>query len=119
MTETGCLNTACATKMLMPNGGVKHPMLRFAVMMIPKWIGSMPAALMMGRRIGVSSRIAEAVSMKQPTISRNALMTSSSVQGGRSKAAKAVVSDGPTPLVVSSQENTPAEATTIMICDVM
>src|SRR6266508_1241975 len=119
MTETGCLNTACATKILMPNGGVKQPMLRFAVMMIPKWIVSMPAFRVIGSRIEVSSRIAEAVSMKQPTMSRNTLMMSSSVQGGRLKAANAVVIDGPTPLVVNSHENTPAEATMIMICDVI
>src|SRR5215510_11937935 len=119
MTETGCLNTACATKMLMPNGGVKQPMLRLAVMTMPKWIRSMPAALTIGTRIGVSSRIADAVSMKQPTMSRRTLMISSSTQGGQSRSAKNAVIDGPTPLVVNSQENTPAEATMIMIWEVM
>src|SRR5262245_29012180 len=105
--------------MLMPNGGVKQPMLRLAVMTMPKWMRSMPAALTIGTRIGVSSRIADAVSMKQPTTSRNTLMMSSSTQGGHSRKAKNAVIEGPTPLVVSSHENTPADATMIMICDVM
>src|SRR5215475_12942062 len=118
MSDTGCLNTACATKMLMPNGGVKQPMLRLAVMTMPKCTRSMPAALTIGTRIGVSSRIADAVSMKQPTMSRRTLMISST-QGGQSRNAKNAVIDGPTPLVVNSQENTPAEATMIMICEVM
>ena len=92
MTETGCLNTACATKILMPNGGVKHPMLRFAVMTIPKWIGSMPAALTIGSRIGVSSRIADAVIDEAADESRNTLMISSSVQGRQIERGEASVS---------------------------
>src|SRR5438552_3037772 len=119
MTDTGCLNTACATKMLMPNGGVKHPMLRLAVMMMPKWTRSTPASLTIGTRIGVSSGIADAVSMKQPTMSRKTLMMRRSIQLGQSRNAKNAVIDGPTPLVVSSHEYTPADATMIMICEVI
>src|SRR5262245_36978339 len=105
--------------MLMPNGGVKQPLLRLAVMTIAKWMRSMPAALTIGTRIGVSSKMADAVSMKQPTTRRNRLMIRRSTQGGRFKNPKNAVIDGPTPLVVSSHENTPADATMIMICEVM
>ncbi len=79
----------------------------------------MPAALTMGRRIGVSSRIAGAGSKKMPTIKRKTLMMSSSSQGGRLSAAKKLLIDGDAPLVVSSQEKTPADATITMSCDVM
>src|SRR6476620_6296473 len=114
MTETGCLNTACATKILMPNGGVKHPILRFAVMTMPKWMRSMPAALTTGRRIGVSSRIAGAGSKKMPTSSRNTLTMKSSIALDRSSAAKTSARRGAAPLVVRSQEDTPADAAITM-----
>src|SRR5262245_66005150 len=105
--------------MLMPNGGVKQPMLRLAVMTMPKCTRSMPAALTIGTRMGVSSRMADAVSMKQPTTSRRTLMISSSTQGGQTRSAKNAVIERPTPLVVNSQENTTAEATMIMNYEVM
>src|SRR5262245_11246502 len=118
MLRNGTLKIDCATKMLMPNGGVNVPMLRFVTTMMPKWIGSTPIACAIGTSSGVSTRIDEAVSMKQPTISRNTLMVSSTSQGGSCRWAIVPTATRAAPLVVISHENTPATATIRKICAV-
>ena len=42
-----------ATNRLTPIGGVTNPIARLTTIMIPKWIGFMPTAVTIGRRIGV------------------------------------------------------------------
>ena len=64
-----------ATNRLTPIGGVTNPIARLTTIMIPKWIGFMPTAVTIGRRIGVRIRIAGVVSMTIPTIRRNTLIT--------------------------------------------
>ena len=118
MLRSGTLKIDCATKMLTPNGGVNVPMLRLVTTMMPKWIGSTPMASDIGSSSGVSTRIADAVSMKQPTISRNTLMTSSTIQGRSSSCSMKPTAARGTPLVVRSHENTPATATIRKICAV-
>src|SRR3954467_14060112 len=51
----------------MPSGGCNRPIIRFSVMIRPKWIGSMPSLRQIGNRIGTRMVIAAVVSMKQPT----------------------------------------------------
>ena len=42
----------------------------------PKWIGSTPSSIAIGRKIGVKMRIAGVGSMKAPTISRISIISS-------------------------------------------
>ena len=55
-----------ATNRQTPNGGVARPILRLTVMMIPKWIGSIPILCAKGNKIGVKSIIAANVSIMVP-----------------------------------------------------
>ena len=50
-----------------PTGGVHRPIQRLAIMIIPKWTGSIPKALAIGRKIGVNIKTAGVMSMKVPT----------------------------------------------------
>ena len=60
-----------------PTGGVHRPMHRFMIMMMPKWSGCTPTFSTTGRKIGVKISTAGVMSMKQPTTSRMALISSS------------------------------------------
>ena len=73
---TGTSVRELATNRLTPIGGVTNPIARLTTMITPNWIGSIPMASTIGRRIGVRIRIAGVVSMTIPTISRNMLMIS-------------------------------------------
>jgi hypothetical protein len=90
--------------MLRPNGGVKVPMLRFMITTTPKWIGSMPAALAMGARSGVRTRMAETVSRTMPITSRRMFTARSRPHGGSARSVIQAMSAGPAPLTVRSQE---------------
>src|SRR3954469_16782286 len=118
MLRNGTSKIDCATKMLMPNGGVNVPMLRLVTTIMPKWIGSTPTASAIGNSSGVSTRIADAVSMKQPMISRNTLMVNSTCQADSFRWAIKSTAAVAVPLVISSQENAPATATMRNICAV-
>src|SRR5690554_1869488 len=53
----GLLKTALAVNISTPNGGVAEPSATWNVIIIPKWIGSIPAAVAAGRNIGVKTKI--------------------------------------------------------------
>ena len=67
--------TRDATKRFTPSGGVMKPIARLTTMMIPKWIGSTPREVTTGNRMGARIIIAHSVSMKQPTIRSNRLIS--------------------------------------------
>ena len=71
---TGTSVRELATKRLTPMGGVTNPIARFTTMITPNWMGFIPMASTIGRRIGVRIRIAGVVSITIPTIRRNTLM---------------------------------------------
>jgi len=47
------LPTPAPTNKHVPTGGVSKPMQRLAIMMMPKWTGSIPREIAIGRKIGV------------------------------------------------------------------
>ena len=53
-----------------PTGGVQSPIQRFSISTIPKWIGSIPKEVTMGRKIGVKMSTAGVASINIPTTSR-------------------------------------------------
>lgn len=53
-----------------PSGGVTIPIVKFTDKIIPKWIGSMPAANASGKNNGVKIDTALIVSMNVPAISK-------------------------------------------------
>src|SRR5262245_30421348 len=81
-------------------------------------MGSMPTDLTRGMNSGVSTRIAEVGSRKQPTIRSTQLMAMRNDHGARSSDLSSAVSACGTPLMVSIQENSEAAATITMICAV-
>jgi len=75
----------------------------------------MPAAFTSGTSSGLSSRIADSGSRKQPTSSSRTLIASSSIQGDTfSDCSHAVIVAG-TWFTVRSHANTPAQATMMRI----
>ena len=62
-----------------PTGGVTNPMARFAVIIMPKCTGWIPAAEIIGIKIGVHIRIAETESMDRPIKRRKAFITRRSI----------------------------------------
>ena len=62
-----------------PTGGVKRPIPRLRIMMIPKCTGSMPNWVTIGRKIGVQISSIGARSMKVPSTSSSTLIRSSRV----------------------------------------
>ena len=75
---SNCLNTVsiCTlptltpTNSVVPTGGVIVPIHRLKIIMIPKWIVSIPSAVHTGRKIGVKIRQAGVISINVPTIRR-------------------------------------------------
>ena len=65
--------------MLIPNGGWNRPIARLTVTTMPKCTVSMPTAFTIGTSSGLSSRIADSGSRKQPTTSSRTLMASRSI----------------------------------------
>ena len=53
-----------------PTGGVQSPIQRLSISTIPKWIGSIPKEVTMGRKIGVKMSTAGVASINIPTTSR-------------------------------------------------
>src|SRR6185503_9121876 len=98
-----------------PNGGWNRPIARLTVTTIPKCTVLMPTAFTIGTSSGLSSRIADSGSRKQPTSKRRMLMASSSIHAETfNDCSQAVIVAG-TWFTVSSQANTPAQATMISI----
>src|SRR5512134_95076 len=118
MVQSGVLKTAWPTKMLMPNGGVNVPMLRFITKITPKCTGTTPIDFATRTSSGVRTRIDDAVSRNMPTASSSRLITSSTVQGGNFRLVTVSASACGTPFTVSSHENTPADATITNTCAV-
>src|SRR5699024_2102767 len=77
------LPTRAPTNSETPTGGVMSPTARFAVMMIPKWIGSMPICVTTGSKIGVKMMIAAIASMNVPTTSKSKLTSSKMTIGDK------------------------------------
>ena len=65
------------TKSTFPTGGVMTPSERFITTMAPKWTGSTPNSVTIGRKIGTKMRIAGVGSMNVPTSSRMTIMMTS------------------------------------------
>ena len=53
-----------------PTGGVQSPIQRLSIRIIPKWVGSIPKEVTMGRKIGVKMSTAGVASINIPTTSR-------------------------------------------------
>ena len=66
--------------MFRPTGGWISPTSMLIVMITPNHTGSKPAAVMIGRRIGLVIRMIAAGGMKNPHTSRNRLIISISTQ---------------------------------------
>ena len=75
----GTLDTLDRTYSTMPTGGVRSPIIRFSIMMIPKWTGSTPMAVTTGRNTGVRMMMDGVESMNMPTNTRNRLINSSAM----------------------------------------
>ena len=74
MLFNGALNSAWATKMLSPNGGVNIPMARFTVIITPKWTKSTPIAHAIGVDLvhfGVIMTVNLAIGMFTPPFGLN------------------------------------------------
>ena len=69
------------TNKLTPSGGVIKPIDNVTIIMIPKWIGSIPNSIATGKRIGVKIITAADVSMKQPIISSSKMINRIIVSG--------------------------------------
>src|SRR6187200_2472253 len=104
--------------MFSPNGGVNMPIAILAVMTIPKWIGSTPTVFTSGMKSGVSTKIAEVGSRKQPTINRIILVAIRKDQDESCKVCNHATSACGKPLMLSIQENKAAVETITRICAV-
>ena len=62
-----------------PYPGVKRPIIRFKIMIIPKWTGSTPNAVTTGRNTGVRIIMDGEESMNIPTKTRNTLITNNAI----------------------------------------
>ena len=62
------------TNSTVPTGGVQRPTLKFKIIIIPKWTGSIPSSTATGRKIGVKIRTAGVISINTPTPSNVILM---------------------------------------------
>lgn len=62
------------TNKFTPNGGVIKPTANVATIKTPKWIGSKPISVVIGKRIGVNITTAAEVSMKHPIISNSIMI---------------------------------------------
>ena len=75
----GVLPMAQPTNSAEPTGGVHRPTARLKIITTPKCTGSTPSGVTTGNRIGVMIVISGAMSIKQPSTSRSALMMSSRI----------------------------------------
>ena len=57
-----------------PTGGVQSPIQRLSIRTIPKWVGSIPKSVTMGRKIGVKISTAGVASIKTPTANKMTLI---------------------------------------------
>ena len=57
-----------------PTGGVQSPIQRLSMRIIPKWVGSIPKEVTMGRKIGVKISTAGVASINIPTANRITLI---------------------------------------------
>ena len=57
-----------------PTGGVQRPIQRLSISTIPKWVGSIPKAVTIGRKIGVKISTAGVASIKTPTANKITLI---------------------------------------------
>ena len=86
MNGTACLAIAkignfvieLATNRFTPIGGVTNPIARFTTIITPKWIGSIPKPVAIGKKIGARIKIAGVVSIIIPTKSKNRLIINKS-----------------------------------------
>src|SRR5665647_3942487 len=102
--------------MFIPNGGWNRPIAKLTVTTMPKCTVSMPNDFTSGTSSGVNSRIADSGSRKQPIASSMTFTVSRNVHEDMlSDCSQATIAAG-TWLTVSSQENTPAQATITRIC---
>ena len=69
------------TNSIEPTGGVQIPILRLSIMMIPKWIGSIPKSVTIGRNIGVKMSTAGVISIKVPTNKSTKLINNKMITG--------------------------------------
>ena len=53
-----------------PTGGVQRPIQRLSIKTIPKWVGSIPSSVTMGRKIGVKINTAGVASINTPTANK-------------------------------------------------
>ena len=70
-----------ATKRLVPRGGVKKPISQLTTKTIPKWIGSILACVITGRKRGVKIMICAIVFSHIPTNVKNTLIRTSIKKG--------------------------------------
>ncbi|MCY1310519.1 hypothetical protein D9M70_607180 [compost metagenome] len=109
--STDSLETRANTNSTIPMGGCSRPIIRFSVMIRPKWIGSMPSLSTMGSRIGTRMVMAAIVSMKQPTIRISTLAINRNTHLFCVTLRMPSVSACAAWVVVSSQANTDAAVT--------
>ena len=64
-----------------PTGGVTIPISIFTTIMIPKWIGSIPSWIAIGKKIGVKINKIAVGSIKSPAIIRMILTINKNIKG--------------------------------------
>ena len=81
MRSNGISATFAVTYRTTPMGGVNVPIMRFIIMIRPKWIGLIPNFRTTGSRIGIRIIWAAIASMKQPMKSRKQSSTNKMMTG--------------------------------------
>ena len=74
MSKNGCPLTADAANRLIPTGGVMKPTESVDTTKTPKWTGSNPSSMPMGRRIGIITSIAAIGSRMHPIINKTKII---------------------------------------------
>src|SRR5688572_31132975 len=81
----GSCETPEVTNRFNPTGGVTMPISMLTVMIIPKWIGSMPSAVAIGNMIGAKISTTDVASMNMPATSSSRFSMIKNAHGGRPK----------------------------------
>lgn len=112
-------DTPATTLSTVPTGGVISPIELFTMNSTPKYTGSMPACLMTGIKMGVSTRMVGVMSIAVPTITTSSMMASSSKVGLSMRGLSNSTTASATSDTVISQAETSAAATRNMMTAVV
>src|SRR5216683_5825917 len=101
-----------STNSTMPSGGCNNPIIRLSVITTPKCTGSIPTLRMIGISTGTRMLMEAMVSRKQPTTSSSTLIRSRMIYLLSVKLSNAAAPASVSRVVVNTQPNSEAAATT-------